>query len=136
MPAGFISGRSDSIKKPISILIKPAAEAQQGAEAPPPLPTLSLKSQPTSTFVFGQNNAASARAPDPFSGSPTALSGWGSGIPAGVAREGTTTNAAAAAAASAEWVTFDGDQAPKRLPPRPSEVGDERWEIQPAPAPG
>ncbi|KAK9838031.1 hypothetical protein WJX74_010028 [Apatococcus lobatus] len=127
--AGFISGRSDSVKKPISILIKPAGEVQQSNEPVHPLPQLSLKSQPTGTFIFGQN-AAAARVPDPHSSSPT-LSGWGSGIPAGAAhQEGPPSPA------TAEWVTFDGDQAPKRLPPRPSEVGDQSWEIQPAPASG
>lgn len=119
------------MKKPISILIKPVGEAQQTNEPARPLPQLSFKSQPTGTFVFGQN-AAAARIPDPHSNSPT-LSGWGSGIPAGAAHQEGGTPAADAAA---EWVTFDGDQAPKRLPPRPSEVGDQGWEIQPAPAPG
>ena len=117
------------MRKPISILIKPAeAVTSQGAGDPPrPLPTLSLKSQPTGTFVFGQTPARSG--PDPFQASPT-VEGWGSGIPAG------SVPPQAAAAAAAEWVTFEGDQAPKRLPPRPSEVGEQSWEIQPAPAAG
>ena len=127
---GFISGRSDSVKKPISILIKPAGEVQSDNAPARPLPQLSLKSQALSPFVFGQT-AAAARVPDPRSNSPM-LSGWGSGIPAGTAHQDATP----AAAAAAEWVTFDGDQAPKRLPPRPSEVGDQSWEIQPAPASG